>query len=853
MEITNRIKEEKMMISMKKWVSAAVCMVMMLALVPYAYAAEKQPELRNLAKGLSYEWSEAPESTYPDAGNELSDGQIGSLNVLDPAWVGSLHKKTREVVFDLGEAKSISSIKAHFLQDWPTSSVLFPLTVSMYVSDDKEHWGTVAHKATELLWVDGPPKDQYYVWDGSKDGIPKAGSDAVMAYARYVKVTFSMHPRAWSFLDEIEIWGADGKVEGAQQVPSESFTYLQPGEATAGIHNLSLLYNGYYANEIKWTKEHLIPEISYVNKEGNPVDWFFDGVLMLGLKTPQGKDFGYGDTNLSDWKWYLDKSFADQGEMHQLNEATKEVGGKLGQTDHKLKVVMMIPNPGEFLSDFGDVDGDGISENFDPGQVGKEAAIANQQKAVRWWVQEVMQRWKEKNYSNLELVGLYWLDEQISTSENGPDFLRFVNGLVHDQGLKSFWIPHFLAYKVFMWQDVGFDAPAFQPNYYFEELNYDRLEDAANTAKQFGMGVEIEFDDRMLNDKVFRDRFIEYLEAGAQYGYMGNAYKAYYKGSGPVMFDAAASKDPEIRNLYDKLYQFAKGTTSNNTAPVATDAVYSTAANIPFNGQLTASDADGDALTYSIVENGAKGKAAITDASTGAFTYTPNAGQTGTDTFTFKASDGKIDSNIAKVTVSITSTPAGWQTSLTGVSSVPPGERFTVTYGLRGSSQAVYAQDIRLDYDPAVMEFVSARSVLDGISLVDIDKKTAGKLRLIAASQGAGHAVTGNAELVELTFKARVTQTTTGVISISGAVLGDERGNEVQAAPSSKTIQVIVTIPGDYNGDGKVTVGDLAIVAAHYGKTTQSPDWEQVKHMDVNRDGKIDIQDLAAVARRLMR
>ncbi|NRF96059.1 DUF4855 domain-containing protein [Paenibacillus frigoriresistens] len=550
--------------SMKQWISLAVCIVMMFALMPDVHAAEKQPELRNLAKGLSYEWSETPESSYPDTGNKLTDGIIGGLNVLDPAWTGHLHKKTREIVFDLGSSKSISSIKAHFLQDWLGSAILFPLTVSMYASDDKQHWGTLANKATEHLWSDGPPVDQYYVWDGNKDGVEKPGHDATMAYARYIKVTFSMHPRAWSFIDEIEIWGTDGKAKGAKMVHADPFTYLQPGKDTAGISNLSLLYNGYYVNgEGNWTKEKLIPEISYINKEGKPVDWFFDGFLMLGLMTPQGRDFGGGGSYLSDWKWYLDKTLSDQGDLRQLNEATKEVGEKLGQPKHKSKVVMMIPNPGEYLSDFGDVDGDGISENFNESVVGKEAALANRQKAVNWWIQEVKKRWNVQNYSNLELVGMYWLDEQVSTSETGPETLRLVNKLVHDQGFKAFWIPHFLAYKSFMWQDVGFDAAAFQPNYYFEQLNVDRMEDASTIAKSYGMGMEMEFDDRMLTDKVFRDRFYDYLKGGVQYGYMRNVFKAYYKGRGPVLKKAAASTDPEIRNLYDSLYRFTKGTYSS--------------------------------------------------------------------------------------------------------------------------------------------------------------------------------------------------------------------------------------------------------------------------------------------------
>ncbi|HAG00229.1 DUF4855 domain-containing protein [Paenibacillus lactis] len=545
--------------SSRKRISLVLALLMMFSLVPAAYADEAKAEARNLARDAVYMWSEAPESAYPDPGNKLNDGVFGTRNVLDPAWVGHLRKKTREVVFDLGEPKSISGIKAHFLQDWPGSAVLFPLTVSMYVSDDNVHWATLTHKATQTLWIDGPPVDETYAWDAGADGVPGA-EDATHAYARYVKVTFTMHTRAWTFIDEIEITGTDGQSKGAVRVPPEEFKMLAPGEATAGIRDLSLLYNGHYANgDGDWSKEDIIPQISYVNQDGEPVDWFFDGVLVLGLLSPDGRDFG-GGSNLKDWNWYLDKTFAADGDMFQLNEATKEAGTKLGDPDHKTKVVVMIPDPSEYVTDFGDVDGDGKSENFNAGSVGEQQAMANRQKAVRWWMDEVLKRWESSGYSHLELAGLYWLSEQVSTSASGPDMLKYVNGEIHAEGLKSFWIPHFLAYKSYMWKEVGFDAVAFQPNYFFEEMSSERLDDAAYTAERFGMGVEIEFDGRMLTDPVFRQRYKEYLDGGVKYGYMTDTFKAYYKGSGPVLGTAAASEDPEIRIMYDWLYQFVKGT-----------------------------------------------------------------------------------------------------------------------------------------------------------------------------------------------------------------------------------------------------------------------------------------------------
>ncbi|MBP1964584.1 family 43 glycosylhydrolase [Paenibacillus aceris] len=60
---------------------------------------------------------------------------------------------------------------------------------------------------------------------------------------------------------------------------------------------------------------------------------------------------------------------------------------------------------------------------------------------------------------------------------------------------------------------------------------------------------------------------------------------------------------------------------------------------------------------------------------------------------------------------------------------------------------------------------------------------------------------------------------------------------------------VNTSLTGDINGDGKVTIGDIAIAAASYGKNSTSPDWNVVQKVDVNHDGVIDIADLAIIAR----
>ncbi|HEX8833244.1 MAG TPA: Ig-like domain-containing protein, partial [Abditibacteriaceae bacterium] len=94
-----------------------------------------------------------------------------------------------------------------------------------------------------------------------------------------------------------------------------------------------------------------------------------------------------------------------------------------------------------------------------------------------------------------------------------------------------------------------------------------------------------------------------------------------------------------------------------NDAPVATGASYS----VPGDGNkaitLGASDLDNNPLTYSIVsqpQNGTLSRPANTAPNGPQFIYTPNANITGTDSFTFKANDGTLDSNIATVSVTIT-------------------------------------------------------------------------------------------------------------------------------------------------------------------------------------------------------
>ncbi|WML91737.1 IPTL-CTERM sorting domain-containing protein [Thiothrix lacustris] len=97
-------------------------------------------------------------------------------------------------------------------------------------------------------------------------------------------------------------------------------------------------------------------------------------------------------------------------------------------------------------------------------------------------------------------------------------------------------------------------------------------------------------------------------------------------------------------------------TTSGNTAPVATDDSTSTTTKVPITIDVLANDtdADNDALSIASFTQGSKG---VVTQSGETLIYTPNADTTGSDTFTYTATDSAGHEATATVTVNITADP----------------------------------------------------------------------------------------------------------------------------------------------------------------------------------------------------
>ena len=117
-----------------------------------------------------------------------------------------------------------------------------------------------------------------------------------------------------------------------------------------------------------------------------------------------------------------------------------------------------------------------------------------------------------------------------------------------------------------------------------------------------------------------------------------------------------------------------------NTAPIAADDAYATLRNRPLtlaSAGLLANDRDEqlNALTTRIHTPPSKGN--VTLNADGGFTYVPAPDFSGSDSFTYQANDGRLDSNIATVRISVNVIPSGIQI-------MPLGDSMTV--GSNGSN-----------------------------------------------------------------------------------------------------------------------------------------------------------------------
>ncbi len=536
----------------------------------------------------------------------------------------------RKIYFDLGHVSAVRSFTVSFV-DFPDWAVHAPGTVNVLLSEDAKNWyncGTI-----DL--------------SGAGSQVIKRELDLGRSVcARYVAFEFGVN--GWAGADEFEVYGTKS-LGGAAALASAGFEpyNVYSGERMApsadildGLTDLVLLYN---TPERKYKEEHLIPYLAYVDKDGNIKDVMFDSFLFLPGSLPTGNKT-YADVTKGDMNWYMVDVFDDQkSNMNALETAAGKVKEALKlPEDFQYKVTLTVMYPSWERTNFGDIDGDGVSEDL--------TVYENRVKVIDWFIDECEKRFAEANYKNLKLVGYYWMNEDITFKDpNAKELMNAVADKAHSVGKSFYWIPYFTAPGYDAWDQYGFDIACMQPNYVFKaHTPITNLISCAKLTALYNMGIEIEICDEALFNELFFDKYMAYLSYGTEYGYMKDAVHMYYQG-GMIYYDAANSDTYMGRTVYDSTYHFIKQELKTVPDKIKLEK-YKSEKNVPFHGEFNFAD-DGVMRKMRVEIAADHGSVSVND--DGSFDYYPEKDYTGEVRFTFSYSEYLDWSEPMEVVISV--------------------------------------------------------------------------------------------------------------------------------------------------------------------------------------------------------
>lgn len=314
--------------------------------------------------------------------------------------------------------------------------------------------------------------------------------------------------------------------------------------ATSKVRDLALIYQG-NKRRPAWTEDDFTHYVTHKFADGHR-DWTFDGFLFLEFDNGEGVSFQPSLGKMAtkaDWQWYLDKLFEKGKSLDALNSHIERMKAEIGDPGFKHKVVLTIFTPFAKTVNWGEVDG-------------KELDFRHQEDAtlaVKWYIDEIVERFNAQGYKNLELSGLYWLDEDMCHTF---DLAKYIAPLVHARNLEFVWIPYYNARGIGTWREMGFDIAYHQPGYAFGGKHHLRLRDTTDLARGLGMGLEFEMDENSIYEKepisnynLMRD-YIDWFE---ETGVWENSAVAYYTGNNGIK-KMAESTQPFNQRMLDRLF-----------------------------------------------------------------------------------------------------------------------------------------------------------------------------------------------------------------------------------------------------------------------------------------------------------
>lgn len=261
----------------------------------------------------------------------------------------------------------------------------------------------------------------------------------------------------------------------------------------------------------------------------------FTGVVFLSLQWRQsGRWFaswlsaklrGPGATG-EDWQAYRDSLIAPSGVFQRLNDALRAA-----YPGSRVDVAVMVPYLGPSTPEL-TIDGRRYVVSDSLGR----------RSLYEGWLRELSNETRKSAFSALRFVGGYWLNEGLLPGDSAV--IRSAVEAARADSLRLLWIPSYHARGASDWRKFGFTDVWYQPNFFFDSsVPSSRLDSAADFASQHAMGLELEFDRRLLNSPNFAERLAPYLRAVKEHPPRSIAV---YDGAGALL-DLLSSRESAAR------------------------------------------------------------------------------------------------------------------------------------------------------------------------------------------------------------------------------------------------------------------------------------------------------------------
>lgn len=359
-------------------------------------------------------------------------------------------------------------------------------------------------------------------------------------------------------------------------IPFSTASYGLPSFAdmtlvTMGWHN--------YSPPV-WTPERFASHVSYVGDDGKE-RWLFDSFLCIdGWDPVRNLSFSITPDRKSatqdSWLYLLDAWLGPDGALVKLEKAIADAESRIGPPPSHRYVIMAVPDPIMFQT-FGDKSSSTRYWGTIDGHQTDFSQVEDQIAAYKWYIDQCRSRFSRLSVPHLKLAGFYILSEELHLGEDyykqyglsysssdiwNSQYKRWetiipaASAYIHDADQGLWWIPYYLAPGHRLWDRLGIDMTFMQPNHYWDtDANEHPLSKSIAAMKQYGMGIELEFEYTILGNDSYKKKLREYLSAYKEAGLYGKYPIAVYSGT-DAMHQIATSSDAEDQKMYREICTF---------------------------------------------------------------------------------------------------------------------------------------------------------------------------------------------------------------------------------------------------------------------------------------------------------